>query len=155
MNLFSPDSEPKAGEPRVCEIHIDGGSRGNPGPASAGVVLRWRDEPEPFHEAGYFLGQKTNNFAEYQALLQALDIALGQQVDRIHIYSDSQLLVRQIIGQYRVKSENIRPLYAQAVEKLAKFEDWSIDHVRRELNQRADQLANRAMDARDDVIATN
>lgn len=136
----------------TCIIHIDGGSRGNPGPAGVGVMLQWDNQNTPFHEAGYFLGEATNNFAEYQGLLKALDIAYEANATILDIYSDSQLLVRQIEGQYRVKSPNIKPLYQQAIASLKRFETWKINHVYRDKNKRADQLANMAMDAIDDVI---
>lgn len=136
----------------TCIIHIDGGSRGNPGPAGAGVMLQWSDNGTPFHEAGYFLGEATNNFAEYQGLLRALDVAAAAGADELDIRSDSQLLVFQLIGKYRVKSPNIKPLYQQAVASLKRFGKWQARHVYREQNQRADQLANMAMDAIDDVI---
>ena len=135
-----------------CIIYIDGGSRGNPGPAGVGVMLQWDDQPDPFHEAGYFLGEATNNFAEYQGLIKALDRATAANAKSLDIRSDSQLLVRQINGQYRVKSPNIKPLYTQAIQHLRQFENWTITHIYRDKNKRADQLANMAMDAIDDVI---
>lgn len=136
----------------TCIIHIDGGSRGNPGPAGVGVMLQWDDQDAPFHEAGYFLGEATNNFAEYQGLLKALDVAFAAEARTLEINSDSQLLVRQLLGQYRVKSPNIKPLYQQAVDSLKRFEQWNINHIYRDKNKRADQLANMAMDAIDDII---
>lgn len=136
----------------TCIIHIDGGSRGNPGPAGVGVMLQWDDQDTPFHEAGYFLGEATNNFAEYQGLLKALDVAAAAEAKTLEINSDSQLLVRQLLGQYRVKSPNIKPLYQQAIASLKRFESWNINHIYRDKNKRADQLANMAMDAIDDIL---
>ena len=135
-------------------IHIDGGARGNPGPAAAGVCITTPDGSEPLHEAGYWLGELTNNEAEYQGLLHALKAASELGFESIHIRSDSELMVKQIKGEYRVKAENLKPLFTTARERLAGFSKWTIEHVRREKNKRADQLANLAMDAGRDVIET-
>jgi len=135
-------------------IHIDGGARGNPGPAAAGVCITTPDGSEALHEAGYWLGNLTNNEAEYQGLLHALKAAKQMAFESVHIRSDSELMVKQIKGEYRVKAENLKPLFAQAREGLSHFPKWSIEHVRREKNKRADQLANLAMDAGRDVIET-
>ncbi len=132
-------------------IHFDGGSRGNPGPASAGVVIRDADTDKPVHEAGYFLGRCTNNVAEYQGLVRSLEQAQTLGGKHLDIHSDSELLVRQITGKYRVKSPDLKPLYARAIKLLAGFDGWKIQHVRREKNQRADELANLAMDHKADV----
>ena len=131
-------------------VHIDGGSRGNPGPAGAGVVVVDADTGRTVHEAGYYLGRMTNNVAEYNGLLRALDAIEGLGPERILIRSDSQLMVRQLEGRYRVKSPALRPLYEKVRGRLAKL-DCRIEHVPREDNHRADDLANRAMDARRDV----
>lgn len=135
-------------------IHIDGGSRGNPGPAAVGMVLFDLDEKKTLLEAGYHLGQATNNVAEYQGLCRALQQAIALEATKIQILSDSQLMVRQILGEYRVKSEDLKPLYAQAMGMLEKFGrgNWSIEHVYREKNARADELANLAMDFDRDVV---
>jgi len=133
-------------------IYIDGGSRGNPGPAAAGVVILDHDTHAPLHEAGYCLGTMTNNKAEYQGLLIALETAAKLNANRLDIYSDSQLMVQQIMGRYRVKSPGLIPLHQRATSLLSKFDTWRITHVRREKNQRADELANMAMDAKQDVI---
>jgi len=132
-------------------IHFDGGSRGNPGPASAGVVVIETDSGKPLLEAGYFLGQCTNNVAEYQGLLRSLAQAQTLGGSDLDIYSDSQLLVRQITGEYRVKSPDLKPLHEKAKALLGGFKQWRIEHVRREGNQRADELANLAMDHQADV----
>ena len=136
-----------------CVIHIDGGARGNPGPAGAGVVVQQTDG-DVLHEGGYFLGRITNNHAEYRGLLIALGVAQDLGAEAIQVYSDSELLVRQINGQYRVKAENLKPLFKEAVQRLGGFGKWAVEHVRREKNQRADQLANMAMDLKEDVIVT-
>lgn len=132
-------------------IHVDGGSRGNPGPAGAGVVISG-DDGALIYEAGFFLGRQTNNAAEYHALIRALERAgqCGEQLITIH--SDSELLVRQITGEYQVKSPTLAPLHRQAQTLLVRAGRWNIRHVRREQNTRADELANLAMDARRDVI---
>lgn len=132
-------------------IHIDGGARGNPGPAGAGVVIA-DDAGRSLHEAGYFLGRQTNNAAEYQALILALKRAARLADPHLTIYSDSELLVHQITGQYRVKSRNLIGYVEQAQSLLLQFDAWTIRHVRREGNQRADQLANMAMDREQDVF---
>jgi len=136
-------------------IHFDGGSRGNPGPASAGVVIVESDTQKPLHEAGYFLGEHTNNVAEYQGLLRSLRQAKALGGTALDIHSDSQLLVRQITGQYRVKSPALKPLFQEATGLLNQFDSWKIHHVPREHNQRADELANLAMDQQTDVTAAS
>ena len=133
-------------------IYIDGGSRGNPGPAAAGVVIHDRATDAPLHEAGYCLGTMTNNKAEYQGLLIALETAAKFDTESIDIYSDSQLMVQQIMGRYRVKSPGLVPLHQRATALLSKFDAWQITHIRREKNQRADELANMAMDAKQNVV---
>jgi len=135
-------------------MYIDGGSRGNPGPAAGGVVILDTDGV-PLLEAGYWFGRKTNNQAEYGALLRGLEEALARGVTEIHIRSDSELLVRQLNGDYRVKSELIAPLFNQARTTLARFKRWKAEHVLRALNARADELANLAMDAAADVIESD
>jgi ribonuclease HI len=132
-------------------IHVDGGSRGNPGPAGAGVVIR--DEGgRLIYEAGYFLGRQTNNEAEYHALIRALERAGRRGNDAVAIHSDSELLVRQLTGDYQVKSARLAPLYHQVQVLLVRTARWSVRHVRREQNTRADELANLAMDKRRDVV---
>lgn len=132
-------------------IQVDGGSRGNPGPAAAGVSIT---DPEgtPLFEAGFHLSPMTNNQAEYHGLLYALREAKRIGATKLDIQADSELLVRQINGQYKVKNEGLRPLYERAVKDLRGFDDWQMAHVRRERNTRADELANLAMDARRDVV---
>ncbi len=133
-------------------IHIDGGSRGNPGPAAAGVVITEAQTGRPLHEAGYFLGKMTNNAAEYQGLLHALRLAIEMKASSVSVNSDSQLMVNQITGEYRLKSADLRPLFEQAQALLLKIDTWQIRYIRREQNTRADELANLAMDAQRDVI---
>lgn len=126
-------------------FHIDGASRGNPGPAAYAVVA----EDAAGHPVAAFsktLGRTTNNFAEYQALLAALRYALEQKHPDIKIFSDSELLVRQIQGRYKVNHEDLKPLYAQALEMIGELGNFSIRHVPREQNREADRLANEALD---------
>jgi ribonuclease HI len=132
-------------------IHVDGAARGNPGPAGAGVVIR-SDDGTLLFEAGYFLGKQTNNAAEYHALIRALQQVqcLGDQP--ICVCSDSELLVRQITGQYRVKSPTLRPFFEQTQALLLKVSCWNLRYVPREENRRADELANLAIDRQRDVI---
>lgn len=132
-------------------IHIDGGARGNPGPAGAGVVIH-NDEGAAQLEAGFFLGRMTNNVAEYTALLKALEASHRLSAEQLLIHSDSELLVKQINGEYRVKNPGLQTLFDEAMSRLKKFSKWTVRHVRREGNARADELANLAMDAGEDVI---
>jgi ribonuclease HI len=132
-------------------IHIDGGARGNPGPAGAGVVIS-EDGGRLIHEGAYFLGRQTNNAAEYTALLRALARLEPCKPQMCRFYSDSELLVRQITGEYRVKSESLGLLFEKVQRGLLKLGRWSFHHVRREQNKRADYLANLAMDKQADLV---
>jgi ribonuclease HI len=126
-------------------LYTDGGSRGNPGPAGCGVVMT--DEAGAvLGERAEFLGRATNNAAEYRGLLAGLRLAREAGAKRVCVRSDSELLVRQINGAYKVKSATLRPLFEEARRLLASFEAWRVEHVRRHLNARADALANSAMD---------
>lgn len=136
-------------------LQIDGGSRGNPGPASAAVVLTETDSRRVVHEAGYYLGRATNNVAEYSALLRGLDVAVRVGAKVLHIRSDSELMVRQLEGQYRVKSPDLKPLFEQAQSLMRRLGQVHVQHVYRDKNKRADELANMAMDAKRDVIVVS
>lgn len=136
----------------AATLHIDGGSRGNPGVAGGGVVLRAEDGTRLF-EGAFFFGEQTNNSAEYMALLRGLDIISGFALSGVTIHSDSELLVRQMTGEYRVKNPHLQQLHEQAQVKLIRISGWTFRHVRREQNARADELANLAMDKRRDVVA--
>lgn len=129
----------------VLHIHIDGASRGNPGEAGFGVYVSRPDGTEVAGLYGY-LGRASNNVAEYQALLHALRYALAQGVRRVRVYSDSELVVRQMDGTYRVKHPDMVPLHREARALFRKFEEAQLAHVRREQNREADRLANRALD---------
>jgi ribonuclease HI len=127
------------------KIHIDGASRGNPGEAAFGVHVVGEDGRAVAELYGY-LGRATNNVAEYQALLHALRYALAQGARRVSVYSDSELVVKQIDGRYRVKHPDMLPLHQEAKTLLRRFEEAAVTHVRREQNKDADRLANRALD---------
>lgn len=123
----------------------DGGARGNPGPAGFGVYIQ-DERGEKLTELSEFLGIRTNNFAEYSALLAALEFALRYDHPRLRIVSDSELMVKQIKGQYKVKSPDLRPLYEEAKRRIAGLTYFQIEHVLRNKNREADRLANEAMD---------
>jgi probable phosphoglycerate mutase len=126
--------------------HIDGASRGNPGPAAYGVVLENQDGTL-LTTLSKTLGHTTNNVAEYHGLLAVLEYALENQVRRLKVLTDSELMARQIQGAYKVKSPDLKPLYERARSAIARLESFSIQHVRRELNREADKLANKVLDA--------
>jgi phosphoribosylglycinamide formyltransferase-1 len=130
--------------------YIDGGSRGNPGPAAAGFTLTDSCGTQ-LQAKGLFLGKATNNVAEYTGFLKAIEAAKHAGAKHLTVFSDSQLLVRQINGQYKVKSENIWPLFQKAVNLLNGFTSWQVQHIPREKNQRADKLVNQALDLKRDV----
>ncbi len=125
--------------------HIDGGARGNPGPAGYGVVIE-DHVGRKVQELYEYLGHQTNNFAEYSGLLAALEYAHRHGYRRIRVLSDSELLVKQIRGEYKVRSEALIDIYRQAKDLIAKLESFQIKHVPREQNREADRLANFAMD---------
>jgi len=126
--------------------YCDGGSRGNPGPAGYGVSME-DASGRPVAELSEFLGVKTNNFAEYSGLLAALEYALTHDVRRLKVVADSELMVKQMKGQYRVNSPDLRPLWEEAKRRAARLERFEIQHVLRGKNKRADALANKAMDS--------
>ncbi len=131
----------------TLHIEIDGGSRGNPGPAASAARLLESAGGAPVWAGGWTLGETTNNVAEYSALVRALEVAGSRGARRLSILTDSDLLVKQITGKYRVQSPNIKPLYARVRELLAGFEAWTAKWVPREQNTAADALVNRALDA--------
>jgi ribonuclease HI len=136
----------RAKTPEHCLIaHSDGGARGNPGPAGYGVVIQ--DEAgRKVAALSQYLGHQTNNFAEYQGLIAALEYALEHGHKALKVVSDSELLVRQIKGIYKVKNSTLQELHGRAKELIAQMEWFSIDHALREHNREADELANQAMD---------
>lgn len=126
-------------------MHIDGASRGNPGEAGFGVYVQDAKGAVVAELYGY-LGRATNNVAEYQGLIHALRFALARGARRVRVFSDSELVVRQVGGSYKVKHPDMIPLHREAVSLLARLEQASLRHVRREHNREADRLANRALD---------
>jgi ribonuclease HI len=125
--------------------YSDGGARGNPGPAGYGVVIK-DQTGKKIAELSEYLGHQTNNFAEYQGLIAALEYAIEHGYKALKVISDSELLVRQIKGIYKVKNSVLKDLHARAKELIAKLDWFSIEHVLRGKNSEADQLANEAMD---------
>ena len=134
-------------------VHSDGGSRGNPGPGAGGFVLKDLGG-NVVYAKGVFLGEVTNNEAEYMALLNGLLAVKEFGARSVKSYCDSEVVVRQVNGQYKVKSTKLKGLYSDCMDILAGFEKWQVTHVRRDDNQYADEMANRAMDARKDVEVT-
>jgi len=131
-------------------VYVDGGSRGNPGPAAAAFVLHDAAGNRLLARA-FVLGKTTNNVAEYTALLRALEAASALGATDVSVVSDSELLVRQLTGLYKVKSDAIRPLYEQASDLRNQFDGFRIRHVMREQNKEADRLVNEALDAGRDI----
>ncbi|MBZ5532191.1 MAG: ribonuclease HI family protein [Acidobacteriia bacterium] len=127
--------------------NIDGGARGNPGPAAYGVVVR-DAQGNVVAELSDYLGLQTNNVAEYSGLIAALDYAARAMYQSIKIYSDSELLVRQMQGRYKVNSPGLKPLFDKAQLLAQKFHVFSIEHVLREKNKEADRLVNKVLDSR-------
>src|SRR5579872_7442961 len=141
-------AEPEASSSRLegaYTANIDGAARGNPGPASYGVVIR-RPDGTPLESIGKYIGRHTNNVAEYYALIAALDYAAANGIKRLRVQSDSQLIVNQIKGLYKVKHADLRPLHERARKQAAGLEGFSIQYVPREQNRAADQAANAALD---------
>ena len=147
---FSPSSHLTSAEgqtpwPVDVIAYTDGASRGNPGPASLGIYVTDR-AANIVEEYGEKLGHQTNNFAEYTAVLRALQLGCQRGARRIHLRSDSELMVKQMTGIYKVKSPVILPLVAECRAWMKKFESVTFEHVRREFNREADRLANEALD---------
>src|ERR1700758_1350443 len=142
--LFS-DSHAATPPAGVHIANIDGASRGNPGPASYAVVVR-DPSGKVILELAKNIGRETNNVAEYYALLAALDYATSHHISALRIRSDSELLVRQMQGRYKVKSADLKPLHERASKMAKQLGYFAIEHVRRELNRDADALANVALD---------
>ena len=144
MFAETQSSAPPAG---VHLAYVDGASRGNPGPASYAAIVRGPDGKIIF-ELGKTLGVATNNAAEYHGLITALDYAAHNGIKRLRVRSDSELLVHQMNGRYRVRSADLKPLHERAAKLANQFEYFAIEHVRREENSDADALANQALDQR-------
>jgi ribonuclease HI len=131
-------------------IYCDGGARGNPGPAAIGAVVfdASTDPPTLLASVSDYIGVATNNVAEYRALLAGLDAAAPLHAHTIRVRADSQLMIKQLRGEYRVKHENLKPLYSEARALLAAYEVVDLQHVPRAQNVEADALVNAALDAR-------
>ncbi|HWZ79020.1 MAG TPA: ribonuclease HI family protein [Candidatus Sulfotelmatobacter sp.] len=141
-SFFEPHDNPPA---HYLVAHSDGGARGNPGPAGYGVVIK-DESGRTVAALSEYLGRQTNNFAEYQGLIAALEYALKHGPKALKLISDSELLVRQIKGIYKVKNATLQDLHARAKELIKQLDWFSIGHALREHNQEADRLANEAMD---------
>lgn len=128
----------------VAQIFTDGAARGNPGPAGIGVVIR--NDAETLLEVSDFIGKTTNNIAEYMAFIRGLEEALDMEERSVEVFSDSELLVKQLSGEYQVKNDGLVPLYHHAQSLIKKFKHCRIYHTAREENERADELANRGID---------
>jgi ribonuclease HI len=127
-------------------INVDGAARGNPGEAGIGVVIK--EGHKTLLEVGAYIGKATNNVAEYMALIRGLEEAAVLGLKEIKVTSDSELMVKQMKGEYRVKNEGLQPLYLHAKSLVRKFNSFSIEHTRREENKHADMLANKGIDER-------
>ena len=130
---------------RRVVVHVDGGARGNPGPAAVAAVV---SEPggEVLAERGVAIGEATNNVAEYRAVLLGLELAGELGASEVEVVNDSELIARQIEGRYKVKHAGLKPLHAEARRALGAFEAWQVRSVRREANTRADALVNETLD---------
>lgn len=131
-------------------VEFDGGSRGNPGPAAIGVVVRAEDGT-PLVTLGRYIGRATNNVAEYKALIAGLQAARQLGATRVQVRGDSELIIKQVLGEYRVRHPDMKPLHAEAERWIDEFEEATITHNLRHKNELADKLANLAMDRRGEV----
>jgi ribonuclease HI len=127
-------------------VNVDGGARGNPGPAALGVVVSTPDG-EVLEEHAERIGSATNNVAEYRALMLGLERALALGAREVELIGDSELVVRQVQGEYKVRDEVLWRLHKHVIRALAEFDSWSIRHVRRDENEAADRLVNEVLDA--------
>jgi ribonuclease HI len=128
-------------------VHVDGGARGNPGPAAAAAVATAPDGT-PLGERSQYIGEVTNNVAEYRAIQLGIELARELGARELELVNDSQLVARQIGGEYRVKNKGLIPLFTETMAALREFDRWSVRDVRREQNERADQLVNEELDRR-------
>ncbi|HEX8742464.1 MAG TPA: ribonuclease HI family protein [Thermoleophilaceae bacterium] len=126
-------------------VHVDGGSRGNPGPSAVAAVASTPDG-DPLAERSAYIGETTNNVAEYRAVQLGLELARELGATAVEVVNDSQLIARQIGGQYKVKHAGLRPLFVETMRALREFDQWSVRDVRREHNKRADELVNEELD---------
>ncbi len=128
-------------------VNVDGGARGNPGPAAVAAVATVA-EGEVLGERTLYIGEATNNVAEYRAVLLGLELARDLGASEVEVVNDSELVSKQIAGHYKVKHAGLKPLHTDAMRALGEFERWQVRSVRRESNERADALVNRALDER-------
>jgi ribonuclease HI len=133
--------------PREVVIYTDGASRGNPGPAAAGVAI-FSTDGQLIEEISLKLGNQTNNFAEYTALIEGLKAAVEGGAKSVVVKADSQFMIRQMLGEYKVKTETIKPLYQESKRLAAEFQKVKFEHIPREENKHADRLANDALDGK-------
>ena len=130
---------------RAVVVHVDGGSRGNPGPSAVAAVATGSDG-EVLIEASEYIGETTNNVAEYKAVQLGLRLARELGADKVEVVNDSELVARQISGRYKVKNAGLRPLWVETMQALRQFREWGVRNVRREQNERADELVNLELD---------
>lgn len=133
-----------------AQIYIDGGSRGNPGRGASAFVIYL--DNRKLIEGGIFFKKTTNNEAEYNSLIYALKECLKERIKDVKVYTDSELLARQIRGEYRVKSPSLAPLYEMSLNLIKQFEQFEINHIPREQNQEADRLVNLVIDLQKDIF---
>lgn len=138
-------STPPAAQAREAVLWTDGAARGNPGPAGIGAILK-SPSGEVLYTGSEYLGHTTNNVAEYKAVLLGLAGALAQGIESVEVRADSELLIKQLKGEYRVKSAGLKPLFDEARQLLSRFKSVKLTHIRRELNGEADRLANQGID---------
>lgn len=129
---------------RIVKIYTDGCSRGNPGPAGIGILIINNDGRE-IKRISEYIGEATNNIAEYRAILRAVNECESRKIDEAIFFTDSELIVNQLNKSYKVKDEKIKTLYVKLLNKLINFKNWSIKHIPREDNKIADSLANQAL----------
>ena len=140
-----PEFRPAKGKTTVASLYTDGASRGNPGPSGAGVLLL-DERGRPLLELNRFLGNATNNEAEYQALIAGLEAAERLELSQLRIFLDSELVVKQLNGEYQVRNPRLQPLFDEVASRLQRLSSYAIMYVPRERNQEADRLANEAVD---------
>ena len=131
---------------RILVLHVDGGARGNPGPAAVGIVIS-TPAGNVVEEVAETIGVATNNVAEYRALLRGLERATSLGAHEVRVINDSELVARQVMGRYKVRNPAMQPLHAEVTQALHGFDRWSIESVPRAQNREADALVNRALDA--------
>jgi ribonuclease HI len=145
MMARSESPTPPASHEREAVLWTDGAARGNPGPAGIGAVLK-SPSGEVLYTGSEYLGHTTNNVAEYKAVLLGLAGALEKGIRHVEVRADSELLIKQLRGEYRVKNAGLKPLYEEARKLIARFGSVKLTHIRRELNAEADRLANQGID---------